>query len=1265
MLSVGRRPPGLLILVAWLSIACASLSAPRGDSLLLGSQAAAASLVASPSPDASDQARQQSPAEHTARFERLSIEQGLSQSSVYSIYQDSAGFIWAGTQDGLNKFDGYRFTHFKPAPGDANSLSNNNVLAIYEDREGALWVGTNGGGLNRYDRKQDEFVRYQHDSRSPYSLSNNVVWSIYQDRLGELWVGTAYGLNRYDWRNDRFIRYYGSQTGSGPLGNSVRAIFEDRQGALWFGTEDGGLSQLDRERRYFRHYQRDPGDPNSLGSNMVTSICDGQDGALWIGTEDSGLIRFDPASGHFDHYLNNPDDPGSLGGNSVQTVYRDRDGTLWVGTDGAGLNRFDELTGQFIRYTNKLDDPHSLSDDWVRSIFEDQAGNLWVGTLGGGMNRLERASQPFTSYRPALDEDNSMAGDLVWALYEDRSGLLWVGTLGGGLNALDRRSGRWEHYQYDPADPHSLSNNTVRAILEDRQGRLWIGTEGGGLNRFDRENGQFIHYRHDPKDSRSLSSDMVLTLYEDASGVLWVGTAGGGLNQADPASGHFTRYPPQGDSRFSLGNGNVRAIYEDRQGVLWVGTDGGGLNCIDRQRGRFTYYRFDPNDPASLSGDNIMSIYEDRSGVLWVGTFGEGLNKFDRQSGSFEHFTTLDGLPNDVIYGILEDEQGFLWLSTNKGLSRFDPLTETFHNYDTSDGLQCNEFNAGAYHKSSSGEMFFGGVQGFSSFYPAWMQENPYAPPVVLTSITQGGVALEPGRAVESVEAVTLRWPSNYFEFEFAALNFSRPEKNQYAYKLEKFDKGWNYVGTTRVGRYTNLPGGNYTLRVKGSNNDGVWNEQGVSLQVTVVPPVWATWWFRAAALLLLVLGLLAGYRLRLRSLEARSRQLEAQVQERTFEIERRRQVAEGLREILEMLNSERSIRESLDYIACQAAQLSGANEVLIYHYSGSGAAALAGCLSDQAQEFSSGAPTPANWVTLAVQRGEPLVVTDIDQEADRMGELPALLRPYGALLGLPLLVGGEVYGGMVLLFSLPRAFSGEDIDLGRSFAEHAALAIANEQLRLRAKRVAVAAERNRLALELHDSAKQKAFAALAQLGAANGLIERQPQIAREHVLEAETLVHEVLQEMVALIQEMRPAALKEKGLAAALREYASEWSEQSGIAVELKVEDGQARSPEVEQAFYRIAQEALANVARHSQARRVEILLAKDSRLSRMSIVDDGCGFDPGRTGDGLGLRSMRERAEMHGGKLRLESAPGQGTRLYVEIAIQEGQSEHNERSN
>jgi signal transduction histidine kinase/ligand-binding sensor domain-containing protein len=1233
VLSVRRRLAGLLVLIAWTAIACASLSLLG---LPPGSQATktrAPQAASSPAAAADQAGRVQAAADRDFRFERISIEQGLSQSSVYSIYQDSKGFIWAGTQDGINKFDGYRFVQFRPVPGDTNSLSHNYILAIFEDRKGALWIGTNGGGLNRYDRERDEFVRYQHDSRSSGSLSGDIVWSIYEDRSGALWIGTEFGLNRYDRHQDRFVHISMDENGSDLAAKSVRAISEDRQGVLWIGAEGGGLSRLDPERKHFQHYRRDPSDPNSLSSNMVTSICEGQDGTLWIGTEGGGLNRFDPASGHFEHYFNDPNDPGSLGANSIQVVHRDRSGSLWVGTNGAGLNLLDEETGRFVRYQHDLSDPRSLSDDWVWSIFEDRAGNLWVGTLGGGMNRLERSSQPFTNYQPAADEDNSMAGDLVWSIYEDRSGTLWVGTFGGGLNSLDRQNGRWEHYQYTPSDPHSLSNNIVRAILEDRQGRLWIGTEGGGLNQFDREKKRFAHYRYDPGNPNSLSSNAILTLYEDASSILWIGTAGGGLNRFDPASGHFTRYPARGDNRVILGNGNVRAIYEDRQGMLWVGTEGGGLHRFDRHRERFTYYLLDPDDPESLSRDDVMAIFEDRSGVLWVGTFGGGLNKFDRQKDSFTHYTTRDGLPNDVVYGILEDEQGFLWLSTNRGLSRFDPRTDTFRNYDTSDGLQCNEFNAGAYHRSRSGEMFFGGVRGFSSFYPAWVQENPYAPPVVLTSITQAGSTLQPGRAVESLETVTLHWPNNYFEFEFAALNFNHPEKNQYAYKLEKFDKDWNYVGTTRVGRYTNLPGGRYTLRVKGSNNDGVWNEQGVALQVAVIPPFWATWWFRGATLLLVVLGLLAGYRLRIRSMEARSRQLEAQVQERTYEIERRRQAAEGLREILEIINSERSIGESLDYIACQAAQSSGAHETLLYRYSESEpVAVLADFTSDQARGQSN---EVANWITEAVKSGGMLVVEDVEAHQDAGGavEAPLSSRRYLALMGIPLIVGGEMYGGMIFFHTQPRAFSEEDAKLARSFADHAALAIANEQLRLRAERMAVAAERNRLARELHDSAKQKAFAALAQLGAANGLMDSAPEAAKERVLEAESLVHEVLQELVILIQEMHPAALKEKGLAAALREVALEWAEKSDIEVRLKLEDAQTLPLEVEQAFYRIAQEALANVARHSRARNVELLLEANAHLIRMSVVDDGCGFDPERASVGLGLRSMLERAEMHGG--------------------------------
>lgn len=412
---------------------------------------------------------------------------------------------------------------------------------------------------------------------------------------------------------------------------------------------------------------------------------------------------------------------------------------------------------------------------------------------------------------------------------------------------------------------------------------LWIGTQNG-LDRLDPKTGQFTHFRSDPDDPQTLSHDWVLPIYQDREGILWIGTFAGGLNRFDPETQTFTRYQTDPNDPHSLGAEGVMSIYQDREGTLWIGTIGGGLDRLDRDRGIFVHYPNDPNDPGSLSHNMVASIYQDREGTLWVGTLG-GLNRFDSSSETFHHYREKDGLANDVVYGIVEDKAGLLWLSTNNGLSRFEPQTETFRNFDTHDGLQSSEFNSLAYHRADSGQVFLGGINGFNAFYPEDLRDNPYVPPIVLTGLTQGGKEADTGTAVYDLAEITFRWPNNFFEFEFAALSYIHPEENQYAYKLAGFEEGWNQIGTRRFGRYTNLPGGTYTLHLKGSNHDGIWNEMGASIQVTVVPPFWATWWFRGTLLLILVGGAIGGYRLRVRGLEARSRELQVQVEQRTAEL--------------------------------------------------------------------------------------------------------------------------------------------------------------------------------------------------------------------------------------------------------------------------------------------------------------------------------------------------------------------------------------------
>ncbi|MCP4694204.1 MAG: response regulator [Desulfobacterales bacterium] len=843
------------------------------------------------------------------QFGRISSEQGLSQTSILCIAQDQRGFMWFGTWDGLNRYDGRGFTVFKNDPEDPHSLSSSSVWSLYEDREGALWVGTYGGGLNKFDPDARRFTRYRKDPADPHSLGGNVVMALYEDRDGALWIGSNGGLNRMDRETGKFTRFqHDPGEPRGLSGNSVSTIYQDRTGALWIGTFGRGLNRMEPpsgggERETFTRWRHDPANPATLGNDYVWFIYEDRDGALWIGTED-GLNLLHRETGTFTRYRHNPADPYSLSDNALWSIHEDRTGTLWIGTEKDGLNIFDREQGRFIHHRHTPHVPGALSDNAIRSIHEDRAGGLWFGTYQAGINTFDYKRAKFAHFRHDPDDPDSLGHNVIWSMHEDRAGVLWIGTDGGGLDRVDWKNasgadaGRFTHYRRDPDDPDSLSNDSVYSIYEDRNGTLWVGTDGGGLNRFvpgesggAAGRGRFIHYRHDPDDPRSLGHDKVKTIYEDRAGTLWLGTEGG-LNRFNREEKTFTSYRHDPDDPLSLSNNRIWTIHEDRAGAFWIGTDGGGLDRFDRETGRFHHYRHDPENPRSLSNNLVISLHEDRAGALWVGTGGGGLNKFDRENGTFTHYREKDGLPNDVIFGILEDKQGFLWFSTVAGATRFDPRTGACRNYDVSDGLQDNEFNTGAYHQSRSGEMFFGGGNGFNAFHPADVKDNPAIPPVVITDFQLFHQSVAPDgdgplqKPVPATRGIELTHRDNVFSFEFAALDFTAPGKNRYAYRLEGFDEDWIFTDAgRRFALYTNLDPGDYLFRVKGSNNDGVWNEEGASIKITVLPPWWKTTWFRAS-MLLLALGLVVGgYRRRMRTIQRQKRRLETQVDEKTRDL--------------------------------------------------------------------------------------------------------------------------------------------------------------------------------------------------------------------------------------------------------------------------------------------------------------------------------------------------------------------------------------------
>ena len=785
-------------------------------------------------------------------FAQMAVEDGLSQSGVLAILQDSQGLMWFGTQDGLNKYDGYDFTIYKYDELDPNSLSDNFILSLYEDKSGTVWVGTESGGLNKFDRQAQTFTHYLHDPDNPQSLGDNKVLSIYEDKSGTLWVGTDQGgLNKLDRETGQFTRYTHNPDNSQSLtSNSVLSIYEDKLGTLWIGTTQG-LNKFNRETKQFTHYTHNREQLNSLSSDIVLSIYEDKSDRLWLGTKDGGLNKLDRETEQFTSYTHNPANPHSLSSNTVNSIAEDGLGNLWLATSswygnsyGKALEKFDPETEQFSHYTHDSIEPNSLSDNIIGPILRDNSGILWIGTGFGGINKLNTKAHKFTNYQHNPVKPQSLVSNKISSIYEDSKDNLWIGTYNSGLDRLDHATGQFINYTHDSDNPNSISNNNIWSIYEDHLGTLWVGTGDGGLNKLDQKTGKFSHYTHNPNNPRSLSDNSIWSIYEDHQGILWIGTFNGGLNKFDRQTGKFTHYQHNRDNPNSISDNNVFSIYEDQSGTLWVGTWNNGLNKFDRETGKFTHYQHNPNNPNTLSYNRVMSMLEYPAGTLWLGTYGGGLNKFDIASETFTHYTVRDGLPHNSVVGILNDYAGNLWLSTGKGLSKFNPEKETFRNYDARDGLQGNEFDGiKAYAKGKDGKMFFGGLNGITSFYPEEIKDNPHIPPILITDFRIFDEPVKLDTAISQADELKLSYKDDFFSFKFAALDYANPGQNQYAYKLEGFDKDWIYSGERRYAAYTNLDPGTYTLRVKGSNNDGVWNEEGTSLKITITPPPWKTWW--------------------------------------------------------------------------------------------------------------------------------------------------------------------------------------------------------------------------------------------------------------------------------------------------------------------------------------------------------------------------------------------------------------------------------------
>ncbi len=782
------------------------------------------------------------------KFSSLTTADGLSQSNVNCILKDKAGFMWFGTRDGLNRYDGANFVIFRHDPANPHSLPDNQVKTLFEDEQSRLWIGTLGNGLCIYDPNTGSFLRPEDLGFHMNVVIDHAILSMCEDRQGQLWIGTYRGLLCVDRKNKTIRSYQPNPSDPASLTNgTIESLYCDNTGRLFVGT-DRGLNALDPATHKFSSWLHDPRRPNSLSADRVTAITGDSKGHLYAGTDGGGLNVLDPGTGSCLSYRQGMG-TGSLSSNNVRSLYYTRDGELWVGTESGidicegplPIPGLPAKTG-FTHYHRSLIGTGSLSNNTVLSIFEDNMGIVWAGTAEGGVNKYDRNLFYFDLYRQTADP-NSLNGTQVTSFAMASNGDVYIGTDGGGLNQWQASTGRFLHHL--PGPGNTVAGPAILCLLTATDDQtLWIGTYGNGLDRLNYRSGRFEHFGSGVNGQR-LSSRSIYCLLEDSRGNLWIGTNGGGIDILHP-DGTITVHRFSG-AQDSISNDYIRCLLEDRHGRIWIGTYSGGISVYDTATKKFTVY---DNVVHHLSNQVVLSLCEDRHGQIWVGTMGGGLDRFDPERQRFVSFDETAGLSNNIVNSIVEDRNGSLWLSTNKGISRYDPASGKVKNYGIYNGLQSLEFLGGSGYRDPGGKIYFGGIDGFNVFDPQKVMENKVPPVLRFTGFELFNKPVLPGEKhsplpadLNSLKSLTLSHDQSDFTFSYAALSYTVPEENKYAYQLEGFDRNWNYAGAGHRATYTNLPPGDYLFRVKAANNDGVWSKTETVLAIHVRPPFWKTWW--------------------------------------------------------------------------------------------------------------------------------------------------------------------------------------------------------------------------------------------------------------------------------------------------------------------------------------------------------------------------------------------------------------------------------------
>jgi len=812
------------------------------------------------------------------KFIRIGVNEGLSQSSVLSMLQDEKGYMWFGTANGLNRYDGYEFVVYTKTPGDTSSISDNEISTIFEDSKGYIWIGTAIGVLNRFDPKTEKFKSFDIASSSDWYSTNDkkfynypiafsrfqysTITSIAEDEDGVLWIGTwGKGLIRFDPKtNQKKYFYHFKNQPKSISSNRIVKILIDSKNIIWIGTFGGGLNQVsvnssndNNEEIEFVKYEVANNTKQLIGSKIV-SLFEDRDQNIWIGSFSNGVSIItrkekSPKKISIEKFNKTESQYSALKENGVLAITQDAKGNMWFGTFGNGI--FHYINNSLYNLTSDPDNELSLSENEILSLLVDNSGVLWVGThLGSGINKLDISSSKFLSFPINAKPNKSLNDNIIWSIQEDQNKNLWIGTYRGGLNKFSPTK---NEYNYFDKLNSNIGDNHIRAIAEEKFGNLWIGTYSGGLTHYNLKTKKFKNFVHDENNSLSLKFNQIQSLFIENDTTLWVGTFGGGLNKFNLDNFYnygiedFESFQHNPANPFSISDDRIYSIYKSKNGTMWFGTHGGGLNKFNKNENSFINYKYN-SKTNSVSDDRIMVLNETSDGKLLIGTFGGGLDILDTKKEEFTNLKSTINLECDDVYGILVDNSERVWLSSDIGIFKIEKDLTSFTKYDLNDGLQSLEFNGGAYFESNDGTFYFGGINGLNYFNPDSLVINDYNPSIVISKIKIFDEELK-----GQTENLVLERDQNYFSFEFAALDYMNPQKNKYKYKLEGFNEEWIYADASqRKVNYTNLDPGKYTFSLMGTNSDGIWNIKPTKINIEILAPFWMRWWFIGLVLLTL-----------------------------------------------------------------------------------------------------------------------------------------------------------------------------------------------------------------------------------------------------------------------------------------------------------------------------------------------------------------------------------------------------------------------------